>query len=286
MSRQALANMASERLAGSSGSTFFWPMLLLPPAKRSAMFAVYAFCRAVDDIVDEAGDPDDKQARLAAWRNQIRILFLGGPAREAAAHPLATAIGRYHLPRTELEAVIDGVAMDLVPMRAPTLDMLRLYCRRVAGAVGLLAIRIFDRADRETEAFALALGEALQLTNILRDLQADAGLGRLYLPREYLTRAGILDTDPVAALLHPGLPAACELLAAHAARRYEEAESLFTEGPARRLWSARAMMILYRRLLDRLRERGWAALDAEPPLGTAERAGVTLRCLAGCPPRR
>jgi presqualene diphosphate synthase len=286
MTSPALESTAPGRLSDSSGSTFFWPMLLLPPAKRSAMFAVYAFCRAVDDIVDEEGDPDDKRARLAAWRDQLRTLFLGGAPRDPVARALAAAIQSYHLPRAELEAVIDGVAMDLVPMRAPPLDVLRLYCRRVAGAVGLLAIRIFDRADERTEAFALALGEALQLTNILRDLDADAGLGRLYLPREYLVRAGILDTDPMAVLVHPGLPAACETLAAHAVRRYEEAEGFLAGGPARRLWSARAMMILYRRLLDRLRERGWSALDVAPSLGTAERAGVTLRCLAGYPPRR
>lgn len=286
MSSPAIGTGEPARIAERSGSTFFWPMLLLPPAQRTAMFAVYAFCREVDDIVDEAGDPEDKRVRLAVWREQIHSLFLGGAPRSPVAEALAGAVGRYHLPRAELEAVVDGVAMDLALIRAPALDVLRLYCRRVAGAVGLLAVRIFDRADDETEAFALALGEALQLTNILRDLHPDAGLGRLYLPREYLVRAGILDTDPATVLAHPGLPKTCELLAAEAERRYEEAEALLARWPARRLWSARAMMILYRRLLDRLRERGWSALDVEPTLGTAERAGVTLRCLLGHPPRR
>lgn len=273
-----------EEITQASGSTFLWPMLLLPPAKRRAMFALYAFCRQVDDIVDLPGEPDAKRRRLADWRTQIRGLYAGGVAGDPVASALAQAIQRYHLPRRELEAVIDGVAMDLVGMRAPALDELHVYCRRVAGAVGLLAIRIFDRADEETEAFALALGDALQMTNILRDLLPDAAADRLYVPREYLVRAGILDTDPKSVLVRPGFGNACTLLADEAERRFAEAESLLRGWPPRRLWSARAMMVLYRRLLARLRKRGWEEFDAVPRAGASEAAVVTLRCLFGRPP--
>jgi len=262
-------------------------MLLLPRHKRAAMFAIYAFCRQVDDIVDEPGAPEDKRAALAAWREQIRSIYMGGAPATPVAAGLADAIARYHLPRGELEAVIDGMAMDLgTPFRAPPLDTLRVYCRRVAGAVGLLAIRVFDRADSGTEAFALALGEAMQITNILRDLEEDADLGRLYLPRELLVRAGIVASDPVEVLRHPSLGKACDALADMAEARFAEAERLLAGWPRRRLWTARAMMLLYRRTLERLRARGWQDIGQRPRLPKTEKAWVTLRCLVGRPPQR
>jgi phytoene synthase len=278
---------AEQAPPSTGGSTFYWPMLLLPRDKRGAIFAVYRFCRAVDDVADEPGDLADKRERLAAWREQVRVLYLGGTATDPVAKSLAQAIERYHLPRAELEAVIDGCAMDANgPIRAPALDVLRLYCRRVAGAVGMLAVRIFDRADAETEAFAVALGEALQLTNILRDLEEDAAIGRLYMPRELLVRAGILDTDPALVLADPRLPAACESLAELAEARFAEAEAHLARWPARRLWSARAMMVLYRRLLVGMRERGWRDLGQRPRLSKASCAWATVRCLLGRPPAR
>lgn len=276
----------AEPVSATTGSTFFWPMLLLPPAQRGAMFAIYRFCREVDDIVDLPGEPAEKRARLAAWRDRIRSLYRGMPPRGRVETGLQAAIRRYGLPRAELEAVVDGVSMDLTDMRAPSLDVFRTYCRRVAGAVGLLSIHVFDRADADTERFALALGEALQSTNILRDLRADAELGRLYVPREYLLQAGVSDTLPAAALRHPGFEAACRRLANHAEACYAETEALLRRWPKRRLWSARAMMVLYRRLLDRMSARGWTEIDRPARLGKVERAAVTLRCLAGQPPGR
>ena len=286
MTVQTADPAAPGEIAGKSGTTFFWPMLLLPRPKRAAMFAIYAFCRQVDDIVDEPGPLEEKRAALAVWREQVRSLYMGGAPVGPVAAGLADAIARYHLPRGELEAVIDGMAMDLgTPLRAPPLDTLRVYCRRVAGAVGLLAIRVFDRADDETEALALALGDALQMTNILRDLEEDAQLGRLYMPRELLVRAGIVANDPVEVLRHPSLPKACDALADMAEARFAEAEELLARWPRRRLWTARAMMLLYRRTLKHLRSRGWADLGKRPRLPKSEKAWVTLRCLVGRPPQ-
>ena len=173
-------------IAGKSNSSFYWPMLLLPRQKRQAMFAIYGFCRVIDDIADEPGDPDEKRRALQSWRNEIRALYSGYAGTGALGRALHAAIYSYDLPRSEFDALIDGMAMD-IPANgrpggaalAPERETLRLYCRRVAGAVGLLAIRVFDRADPDTESFALALGEALQLTNILRDLEEDADIGRL-----------------------------------------------------------------------------------------------------------
>lgn len=286
MTVQMAESAAPGEIAGRSGTTFFWPMLLLPRNKRDAIFAIYAFCRQVDDIVDEPGPLEEKRAALAAWREQIRSLYLGGAPVGPVAAGLADAIARYHLPRGELEAVIDGMAMDLgTPLRAPALDTFRVYCRRVAGAVGLLAIRVFDRADAETEAFALAVGDALQMTNILRDLEEDAAIGRLYLPRELLVRAGITANEPAEVLRHPNLGKACDALADMAEARFAEADRLMAGWPNRRLWAARAMMMLYRRMLGRLRARGWRDIGRRPRLPRSEKAWVTLRCLAGQPPR-
>lgn len=272
-------------VAERSGSSFYWPMRLLPASKRAAMFAIYAFCRCVDDIADEPGDPAEKRAALDGWRCEIRNLYAGGAPTSPLSAALKGAIDRYGLPRAELEAVIDGMAMDVGDgLRAPDLSTLRVYCRRVAGAVGMLAIRVFDRADPDTEAFALALGEALQLTNILRDLAEDAALGRLYLPRELLLAAGIGTRVPDEALAHPELPVACEALADLAEARFAEAR-LAIAGKARgSLWAATAMMVLYHRLLRRLRLRGWSDPAARVRLGRRESAWVAVRCRLGTPP--
>ncbi|WP_247879811.1 presqualene diphosphate synthase HpnD [Azospirillum sp. TSA6c] len=276
-------------VTAKSGSTFYWPMRLLPASKRAAMFAIYAFCRRIDDIADEPGEPADKRAALDVWRRDIRDLYVGGAPGGPLTAALKGAIERYGLPRAEFEALIDGMAMDVAGeeaggMQAPDLDTLRLYCRRVAGAVGMLAIRVFDRADPATERFALALGEALQLTNILRDLAEDAELRRLYLPRELLRTAGIDATDPDEVLANPALPKACEALADLAEARFAEARSAIAGQARGSLWAATAMMVLYHRLLKRLRAAGWRDLKARVRVGRRESAWVAVRCMLGIPP--
>ena len=281
-----------ERTQSRGGSTFYWPMRLLPGAKRRAMFAVYGFCRRVDDIVDEPGAPEVKRAALADWRRRVAALYAGVPARgqdHALLAAIAEAVRRYRLPRAEFDAMIDGMQMDLDgPVRAPDLAALTLYCRRVAGSVGLLAVRVFAPREPRADAFALALAEALQLTNILRDLGEDARRGRLYLPREVLDEAGI-DPDrlePQEVLAHEALPRACEALADLAEARFATARAALAGLDRRALWPAVAMMLLYHRLLRRLRARGWEELEARPRLSGAERFAVALRCAAGFPPAR
>lgn len=278
--------------AGASGSTFYWPMLLLPRSKRAAMFAIYAYCRRLDDIADTPGDPVGKRRDLDQWRRDIHGLYVGDAPTSPMLAALKGAIERYGLPRAEFDALIDGMAMDLptptgdAGMRGPALSTLRLYCRRVAGAVGHLAIRVFDRADSDTEIFATSLGEALQLTNILRDLDEDAAMGRLYLPREMLDAAGIRVSDPAAVLAHPNLGAACTTLAKRAEGCFGAAERALLRCRQGRLWAAVAMMILYRRLLARLVSRGWTDRGRGVRIGKREAAWVTIRCCLGHPPAR
>lgn len=281
------------RTSGTSGSTFYWPLRLLPQSKRRAMFAIYGFCRAVDDIADEPGAVDMKRSALDEWRRTLDRLHQGIPPRggdDALIGELASALERYDLPRAEFEALIDGMSMDVDgPIRAPDCATLTLYCRRVAGAVGILTVRVLGRTDGRADAFAIALGEALQLTNILRDLKEDAKLGRLYLPEEALIAADIpLDvarSDPEQVIEHPNLPQVCAHVAALAEQRYQAAREALPASDHRALWPAVAMMLLYRRVLSALVARGWVDLDLRPKLSRTAKVGVALRCALGYPPK-
>ena len=180
-----------------SGTSFYWGMRLLPAAKRNAMYAIYAFCREVDDVADGDAPVAAKLDQLAGWRREIDALFEGRPSRPTTL-ALLDPVARFDLPASEFHAMIDGMEMDAKDsMRAPPMSELIRYCRCVAGAVGLLSIRVFGAHGEEVRRGALALGEALQLTNILRDLSEDATRGRLYLPRELLQQHRIAGSDPV-----------------------------------------------------------------------------------------
>lgn len=242
----------------AAGSSFHWGMRILPAERRRAIYAVYAFCRTVDDIADEPGDLTVRQARLDGWRTEIDRIYAGCVPEDPIARALLPGIQRFELPKAEFEALVDGMETDLQGRNvAPTLAALQLYCRRVAGAVGLLSIRCFGAGGRAAEDAAIALGEALQLTNILRDLDEDAADGRLYLPAEILDRHGIAARDPAGVLADPGLPAACRELAALARRRYAEARALMARCDRRAMRPAVLMMAVYEALLDRLESADW-----------------------------
>src|SRR5436189_5080789 len=207
----------------AAGTSFYWAMRLLPKDRRNAMYAVYAFCREVDDIADDFAPPEGKRAALAEWHAEIDALYAGQP-RQLVARALSDAVLRYRLRQEDFHTVIDGMEMDAVQdIRAPDLATLDLYCSRVASAVGHLSVHIFGDSSAAAHGVADHLGRALQLTNILRDLDEDAQRGRLYLPREILERHGISSTDPRRVLRHPALPAACRELAALALDHFDEA---------------------------------------------------------------
>ena len=266
-----------QAVVAASGSSFYWSMRLLPRAKRDAMYAIYAFCREVDDVADGDALPAAKLAELAGWRTEIAALFAGRPSRPTTC-ALAAPVSRFELPSAEFHAVIDGMEMDAgLRMRAPPLAELERYCRCVAGAVGLLSVHVFGVRGVLLEQGALALGEALQLTNILRDLAEDAGRGRLYLPRELLDRHGITGSDPGPVLAHPALPEVCAELAERARQRFEDARRLLAAGDRRRLRPALVMMQVYRRTLERLIARGWQRLDEPVRVARPERLWLALR---------
>jgi phytoene synthase len=242
----------------AAGSSFYTAMRILPADKREAMFAVYAFCRAVDDIADEDGPKPARRAELDRWRADLDSLYAGTVTPLTAA--LAQPVARFGLRRRDFLAVVDGMQMDLDgDIRAPDWATLDLYCDRVASAVGRLSVRIFGLDDAAGETLSHHLGRALQLTNILRDLDEDAGIGRLYLPREELLAAGMSDLGIAAVLADPGLGTACQAVAARAAGHFVEATRIMVTAPRRAVRAPRLMAAAYGSILDRLRARGWAA---------------------------
>lgn len=265
------------QVATASGSSFLWGMRLLPRPRREAMYAIYAFCREVDDIADEGGSPEQKLRDLAAWRAEIDALYAGHPTRPTT-RALLRPVKEYRLPKEEFLEVINGMEMDArADIRAPSMTEFRLYCRRVAGAVGVLSVHAFGATEPDARDLALAQGNALQFTNILRDVAEDAGRGRLYLPRELLQAHRIETTDPQKVLHEPALRDVCRDLAGLAEAHFAEAERLMARcarGPMR---PARIMLAVYRRLFDRLREHDWADVHAEVRLPKAEKLWIALR---------
>ena len=264
-----------------AGSSFYAAMKLMPPAERAGMFAIYAFCRAVDDIADDGeGERTERTRRLDAWRTDIDALYAGGDA--GAATFLAEAVRRFGLEKADLIAVIDGMQMDVdADIVAPTLAELDLYCDRVASAVGRLSVKVFGMETAPGIALARSLGQALQLTNILRDLDEDAAIDRLYLPREALERAGIAITAPAAVIAHPNIDAACREVAALARAHYRDADALMRARPKGRLTAPRMMEAVYGEILRRTERQGWAAPRTRVSLSKPLKIWLALRSALG-----
>jgi presqualene diphosphate synthase len=257
----AAARAHVRRVTERSGTSFFWAMRLLPAERREAMFAIYAFCREVDDIADEGGTLEAKRAALAEWRREIDRLYAGAPVRPTT-RALLPAVTAYQLLREDFLAVIDGMEMDAVEdIRRPSLAELDLYCARVAGAVGMLSVRAFGDTSETARRLARAEGKALQLTNILRDLREDAARGRLYLPREILAKHGIGTAEPAAVLAHPHIGKVCDEVAEIARVSFAEASDRLDGLDRRKMRPAIVMMEVYRRTLEALVARGWRDLD-------------------------
>ena len=261
----------------ASATSFLMGMRVLPASRREAMFAIYAFCREVDDVADDEGPESEKLTRLAEWRAEVERLYAGDP-RWPTTRALAEIIPAYQLPKAEFLALIDGMEMDVNgAMCAPTWQELLAYCRRVAGAVGMLSVRVFGAREPEADELAVTLGEALQLTNILRDLPEDAQRGRLYLPRELMAQHGIDHGDIAAVLRHPALPAVAAELAATARGRFDRSRELLALCDRRRLKPAVLMMEVYDRILKRLEARGWERIDEPVRVPRIEKLWIALR---------
>jgi squalene synthase HpnD len=257
-------DQAQPAAARASGSSFYAAMRILPRAQREAMFEIYSFCRAVDDIADEQGQPRARRRdELQAWRHDIDALY--GDKPPAHLNGLQRSVKEFGLVRDDFQAVIDGMEMDvLADIRAPDWSTLDTYCDRVASAVGRLSVRVFGMEERDGIALAHHLGRALQFTNILRDVDEDADIGRLYLPREALEDAGIPATEPAAVLSSPGLGKACAQVIERARRHFVEADAIMTSSPRKAVRAPRIMGEVYSYYLSELEARGFA--PPRPPV--------------------
>ena len=275
MSVEAVAANASDGTS-ASGSSFYAAMRILPREQREAMFQIYSFCRQVDDIADSDGPRAERLAALQQWRDDIDALYQGHPP--ARLWDYVSSVRRFDLQREDFLAIVDGMEMDVPQdIRAPDLATLDLYCDRVASAVGRLSVRVFGLPHDDGILLAHHLGRALQLTNILRDVDEDAGLGRLYLPLEALLHAGITSTDPFKVVADPALPKVCTPLVARARAHFEKADEVMGRNPRRVVRAPRIMSKYYRAILELLVARGFAAPRAPVRLNKIARLAILLR---------
>ncbi len=276
VSDEALLRETIRRRVEAAGTSFYWAMRMLPRERRDGMYAVYAFCREVDDIADDWPEAE-RPAGLASWHDEIEAIYDGRP-HHLIARALAEPVARFRLRKTDFHDVIDGMEMDAAQaIRAPDLATLDLYCARVAAAVGHLSVHVFGDPSDSAHQVADALGRALQLTNILRDLAEDAERGRLYLPRELLDRHGIRTDDPLAVLRHPALPAVCRDLAAVAIGHFDAARAAMARSSRRAMRPAAVMGAFYRAMLDALLAADWRDPSARVSLSSRRKLWLVLR---------
>jgi phytoene synthase len=266
-----------QKKTASSGSSFYHSFRFLPPQKRRAITALYAFCREVDDVVDECGDPETARAGLNGWRQEVMRLFHGTPQ-----HPVTRAIkpllAEFDLAEEHFLEIIDGMEMDLERVHYENFAQLSLYCYRVASVVGLMAAEIFGYRDRHTLKYAHDLGMAFQLTNILRDVREDALRGRCYLPADEMARFGVSIEDITEGREHEGVKALLAYQAERAEGYYDKALAQLPEQDRYAQRSGLIMAEIYHALLRRIRNEGYPVLQRRVTLPLWRKLWLAWRC--------
>jgi phytoene synthase len=262
--------------AAQSGSSFYYSFLFLPPPKRRAITALYAFCREVDDVVDECNDVTVARTKLAWWRNEIANVYSGHP-EHPVGQALVPVVAEFGLRAGEFDEIIAGMEMDLTGNRYADFDQLQLYCHRVAGVVGLLSARIFGYRDARTEQYAHDLGLAFQLTNIIRDVGEDARRNRIYLPEDELKRFGVRETD----ILHGRETENFNKLMAFQAERarqyYDRAFAALPAGDRQNQRTGLIMAAIYRTVLDEIERDGYHVLNQHISLTPLRKLWIALK---------
>ncbi len=243
-----------------SGSSFYYSFLFLPPEQRRAITALYAFCREVDDTVDDCHETHVARAKLQWWREETARMFAGNP-QHPVARALSEPIRHYNLPEEYFREIIDGMEMDLDQPFYPSFKDLALYCYRAAGVVGLLSAEIFGYEDRRTLKYAQALGTAFQLTNIIRDVRDDARRGRIYIPQDELVRFGVKPEDLLLPVTTERVRALLEFQAERARSYYKQAFDLLPERDRHRQRSGLIMAAIYQATLDEIVRDGYRVLE-------------------------
>jgi phytoene synthase len=270
------------KLTAKSQSSFYYAFLFLPTQRRQALEAVYAFCRLVDDVVDEEAPAATKLEGLRRWRAEVDGVFAAETRTDL--HPvslkLRDAIRQFNIRKEDLEAIIDGCEMDVEKTRYETWDELRLYCYRVASAVGLMCIEIFGYSSPQAREYAIDLGIALQLTNILRDVAEDAGRGRVYLPLEDLRSTGVTVEDLLEGRRTPAFQRLMQKNAARARSHYLRARAAISPAERRKLVIAEIMGDIYYALLERLEQTGFAVFGDKVSIRRRHKMAIALRNVA------
>jgi squalene synthase HpnD len=275
MTLEATATNANYGTA-ASGSSFYAAMRILPREQREAMFQIYSFCRQVDDIADSGGPRGERLAALQQWRDDIDALYRGQPPARLSDY--VGSVRTFDLQRADFLAIVDGMEMDVPQdIRAPDIATLDLYCDRVASAVGRLSVRVFGLPHDDGILLAHHLGRALQLTNILRDIDEDAAIGRLYLPREGLLHAGITSDEPRKVISDRALPKVCAPLVERARMHFAQADEVMARNSRRVVRAPRIMSKYYRAVLELLVARGFAAPRAAVRVSKITRLAIVLR---------
>ncbi len=245
--------------AASSGSSFYYSFLFLPANRRRAITALYAFCREVDDVVDECKDPQVAANKLVWWRKELDRLYAGQP-QHPVTQALQAVLPEFSLPQEQLLEIIDGMEMDLQQTRYLDFTALSLYCYRVASVVGLLAADIFGYTDRQTLKYAHDLGMAFQLTNIIRDVGEDARRGRIYLPMDELKRFNVNVADILDARQSENFQKLMEFQIERAERYYAQALSQLPAVDRKAQRPGLVMAAIYRALLEEIKRDGCQVL--------------------------
>lgn len=244
--------LQSDLITKQANSSFFKPMWMLPRRKQKAMFTLYAVARTLDDIADDYLPTQTKIAKLESWQQEIELAYAGA-AQTVLGSELQDVIKAFNLPKTEFALLLQGLMRDATdPPITPTVDQLKHYCRCVAGSVGVLSLSIFGATSRQDKEFALNLAEALQLTNILRDVKQDAQHERCYLPKEYLHKYGIYYDRPKLIAKHKALPFLLRDMALENLNKYQVSKTLYRQANWLKLWPAWLMLKTYEKKLEAL----------------------------------
>jgi phytoene synthase len=267
----------------SRDTNFYYSFVVLPPAKRQAIVAVWDFCRAVDDVADEGRRESDESrvtSELARWRGELERCFDHHEPLTAEGRRLQPFVSQFNLPRKPFADLIDGVEMDVLHRRYETFDALHAYCLRVASAVGLIAVEIFGYRDPATRGYAVDLGVALQLTNIVRDIAVDGREGRLYLPLEDLQRFGVTECDLKKGVVSRGVTDLLAFECTRARSFYEKARRGLPSRDGRRLVAARIMAAIYHELLEEIERSGYDVFSRVIRVPRPRRALIAARTWA------
>lgn len=265
-----------QRKAAASGSSFYYSFLFLPQERRRAITAVYAYCREVDDVVDEVGDPAVAQAKLAWWRSEVGGLFEGRP-QHPVTRALAPHVGHFGLTQERLLHILEGMQLDLSQTRYLDFNALARYCHLVAGVVGELAAGIFGATDERTYEYARKLGLALQLINIVRDVGEDARRGRLYLPQEDLQRFGVKTSDVLNGRYADGFAALMKFQAQRSRRIYDEALATLPATDQRAQRPGLIMGAIYATLLEEIEREDFRVLHQRIALTPVRKLWIAWR---------